>query len=76
MIVDIQSLQSQISASVVALKSVQTPTLSLEDTKNELATRRTAHAQLTAQLTKAREDLTKLITLRQELVLLQLGIVE
>jgi len=76
MIVDIQSLQSQLSASVVALKSVQPPTLSLDETKTELATRRATQAQLAAQLFKARADLTKLVTLRQELVLLQLGIVE
>ena len=76
LIEDILSLQSQIGSAVVALKSVQPPTLSLEDTKAELTTRRDAHARLTEQLTKDRTDLTKLITVRQELILVQLGIIE
>ena len=76
LIVDIQSLQSQIGAAIVALKSVQPPTLSLEETKTELAARRDAHAKLADQLAKDRAELTNLITLRQELILVQLGIIE
>ena len=76
LIVDIQSLQSQISAAIVSLKSVQPPTLSLEETVAKLTALRDAHLKLTEQLAKDRAELTNVVTLRQELILVQLGIVE
>jgi hypothetical protein len=72
----ILSLQAQISAATVPLKTLTPSTQPDADTKAELTFRREARTKLTAQLAKSRAELIKFVTLRQELLLLQLGLVE
>ncbi len=76
LITNIQTLQAQLGATIISLKNYQPLSLAPEEAKTELAARRAAHAKLTDQLAQARADLIKLLTMRQELVALQLGIIE
>jgi hypothetical protein len=73
----IQNLQNQLSSATVSIKNLPPITASTNDEiKTQLATLRQASTKLNEDLAKARESLTKLLTVRQELILLQLGILE
>ncbi len=55
---------------------LQNPSTANSDIASRLAVLRSARATAQRQLTKAREDLTSLLTLRQEAILLQQGILQ
>lgn len=76
LIENIQNLQNQLASATVSPKSLTTTTVAPDQINAELAARRAAQAKLSEELAKNRAELTKLVTLRQELVLLQLGIIE
>ena len=72
----IQAIQTQLSDATVSAKNIVPPGATLAEIKAELVARRDMRAKLTEELTALQASLVRIITMRQELILVQVGILE